>query len=132
MDESRPEALRLVFAFDSLGVHLRSSERLAMRVGRGDSVSGYEGEAGLWCELRDGAGRVLFRRVLADPRLPPEGFSEDPARSVFRADARPETGLCVVLVPADPKGLRVVLLEGASGLRVTARELAGFDLDAVR
>lgn len=131
MAESSSEALRLTFAFEPGGVRLRSSQRVTMRVGKTDPVSGYEGEAGMWCELRDSSDRVLFRRVLPDPRRPLEAFSDDPARSLSRAEESPASAVTVVLVPVDARAVRAALLEGASGLRVAARELCSVDLAAV-
>jgi hypothetical protein len=69
---------------------------------------------GFWCEVRDGAGTVLHRQRLRDPRHP---TAEVPARpgSAGRHVRRAAAGTFTVVVPDLPDARSVCLVARGSG-----------------
>ena len=62
-----PIALRLTCDLTGGEIALVAARRVTVVTPDSDLRSGYDGEAGFWCELRDGKGRVLYRRISQNP-----------------------------------------------------------------
>jgi hypothetical protein len=61
------DLLRLTFSYTDDAIQLTGRESLGARPARSDALSGYDGQAGFWVEVRDDSGQVVFRRVMHDP-----------------------------------------------------------------
>ncbi|MBO3750431.1 hypothetical protein J5X84_30490 [Streptosporangiaceae bacterium NEAU-GS5] len=100
--------IRLVFSYEGDQVSLESAQRVEMLPLPSHAVSGYDGEAGFWVEVRDGADRVLHRRVLHEP-MPHsvEVFPESADDQFTQAPVAEPRGSFDVIVPDIP-GAQVV------------------------
>jgi hypothetical protein len=95
-----PSAIRLLFSYEGGRVELVSRQRVATVSPPSDPVEGYEGERGLWVEVRDRGGRTLHRNVLEDFLSGDvEVFAPQPDPSVSRAAVERPSGAFAVLVP---------------------------------
>ncbi len=126
-------SLRLWLTFDGLDVQLTKVTALAMRaspsipIGAGEAL---ESHSGAWVEVRDQAGRCLWRRILHDPfrtviEAPVEGGG---FTNAYRANP---SGTLILLVPDLPDGRSVTIVSSPlePGRRhQPARDVAEFDL----
>jgi len=93
-------AVKLVFSYNGEGVRLVSQNQVDMVVPLSDSLNGYQGQHGSWCELNDTEGRTLFRRRLHNPiQRYVEAPSDDPGHPLTRRPVDRLEGMFIVLVP---------------------------------
>lgn len=115
-----PQAWRLTFEYHDDDVRLVARQQLAMVSPPDDTELLERGKAGYWVEVRDGAGRPLYRQVLHDPiQTDYEVFSPEPGQSPTRVAAPEVKGVFQAVVP-DLPGASEVVLHG----RVSRLELA--------
>jgi hypothetical protein len=137
-DSAEPTAVRLHFSLDGDELRLVDHQVLVMRapppdtLHAADSIDGIPRLSGFWIELRNQAGRPLYRRVLHDPlRYWTEAPNEDGSRTK-KSVRHPRTTFSVV-VPALESATTVLLIGSPrSHPRSAARELARFDLPGRR
>jgi len=68
-------------------------------------------QAGLWCELHDKDGKLLYHRVLHHSLgYDTEVFSQDPAQSVHRISNPQDHGVFDVIVPDLPDAHSVAIV----------------------
>ncbi len=103
----KPAAWRLTFAYEGSDVHLERKEQFTMVVPGSDPTEGYQGQTGYWVELRDAAGKVLYRVILHDPMPQYSEVHQQAAGSTHRA-LKERRGTFNVLVPALPQATTVV------------------------
>jgi hypothetical protein len=127
-------AVRVTVGFTGRQLSLLSATRIEMVAAPSDPVTGYQGERGFWVEVRDSAGRVLHRRVLADPLEDSvEVFSDDPTASISRMPVRRPQGSFEVLVPDLDQADHLAVMAsgpptGGTRSRPPAAEVARFTL----
>lgn len=146
--EPSPAALRLTFAYSGDSPRLTASRAVDMIVPPSDPVDGYQGQAGFWVELRDSAGRTIYRRIMHDP-FPYYHEVHSPGATPTHVPVRNREGAFEVVLPAPPPGSRVVFFgtDQPSSVAITevsqerartggprigtdpAHEIASFDLD---
>ena len=142
--------LRLTFAYDGDALTLASKQSVEMTVPPTHPLSGYENQAGFWFEVRDRAGRPVYRRVLHDP-MPAYHETHAAGASPTHLAAAARRGVFEILVPAAWEGATLLLFATPQppvapigkipaerarrgGARVgtdPAREIARFNLDEV-
>ncbi|MET0147166.1 MAG: hypothetical protein ABW328_20620 [Ilumatobacteraceae bacterium] len=127
-------AVRLIIRYDGDEMTVESRQRLDMRVPLGTAGEVEEvSRAGVWLEVRDGAGEALLQQPLRDP-IPrdTEVFSDDPEHSVARIPTPSASGVFTVLVPDLDGADHVALMERSAdpgGAELAGeREIARFDL----
>ena len=109
---------------------LRSVQRVDMLVPPVDSAT--SGESGFWVEIRDGADRTVYRRVLGDALQDSiEVFAENPEETIVRRPSPPGPREFVVIVPdtGEPASAVFFSTPFAEGRSLgPAREMARFEL----
>jgi hypothetical protein len=126
-------AVRLIFEYEGRRLRLVSRTPVDMLAAPTDSLTGHETHHGFWVEVRDGDGRALHRRVLADPTEAAEVFSNEPGQNLKRVSEPPERGTFTVLVPrfeaADHLAVLASPRDAGPALRArSATELGRFSL----
>jgi hypothetical protein len=112
---ARPQAVRVVVAYDRKRLRVASEQRIDMRAPPSDPVYDYEGHSGSWFELRDAEGRVLYRRVTPIPIAQDlEAPSGDPKRPFTRVKAE-RRGTFVLTMPALASAREIVLFATPEG-----------------
>jgi hypothetical protein len=93
----------MAFSYEGDRINLESVQRVEMIALPSHAVSGYEGEAGFWVEVRDDSERVLHRRVLHEPvRHTLEAYPEGDDDQFTRVVAKDLRGSFDVVVPDVP------------------------------
>jgi hypothetical protein len=126
--------LRLTFTYEGSDVRLVSQQSIEMVPPPSDPIHAAEGQTGFWYELKDAAGRTLYRRVTQNPiKFATEVRSDDPRRPLAWESVSEPKGSFVLLMPDLDQARMVVLM--SSPLERTAMvgpagEIARFDLMA--
>lgn len=109
-------AWRLTFTYDGDEFSLKSSRRILKRIPRGQSKDDMAASrTGRYVELRGANKEVLYRRAVTELLSPTVEFpTGDPARPLGRATA-PRRGSVSILVPAEPEGRSVAIVEAGRG-----------------
>jgi hypothetical protein len=97
-------ALRLRFSYTvtdgTVNLQLTHRQPVVMSVPPSDRTSGYQGQSGFWFEVRDGAGHVLYRRVVHTPiRTHVEAPANDPSRPLSQVKATQLKGSFELVAP---------------------------------
>ena len=104
-------ALRILYEYDKNGVRPVSRMRVAMMVPDPVTSAPRTDQAGLWCELHDRQGKVLYHRILHHALgHNAEVFSKDPGEPMFRTPVADAAGAFEVIVPDIPEGYAVALV----------------------
>lgn len=108
-DPKPQPAIRYLFDYEGTEVHLLSRQSLVMLVPPSDPIDGLEGQAGFWYELRDSAGKALYRRIVRNPiQVHIEVHEEDSASPTRRMVDAPQ-GVFSALVPDLPQAVQIAL-----------------------
>lgn len=130
-ERRRPSSLRLVFQYEGENVRLTSIQEVDMVPPPSDPPAN-GAQTGFWYELRDESGRVLHRRVSANPiRSSAEILTEDDQRPLARQSTGVLQGTFVLVAPALAEARELALFAsppGVEGADQPARLLATFDL----
>jgi hypothetical protein len=102
-----PAALRLSFIYRDGKWVLTGSRRLQMRVPAASRVQRFDEGAGAWIEIRDAAGKPLYRRVVSRSAVSDdvEVRTNNPDQRVVRRTLARRTGTFHAIVP-DLEGAR--------------------------
>lgn len=145
-------ALRLTFAYSDDSIRLAASRAVDMRVPPSDPVDGYQGQSGFWVELRDSAGKTIYRQVMHDPIPTYHEVPSPPGTPPTHTPVRNREGTFEIVIPAPPPGSTVAFFgtpqppstpigefpqerARTGGPRVgtgSANEIARFAMDEVR
>jgi hypothetical protein len=102
----KPAAWRLTFAYEGSDVHFERKEQFTMVVPGSSPTEGYRGQTGYWVELRDTAGKVIYRVILHDPM--PQYYEVHQRGGPTHTPVKERRGSFMVLVPALPEPTTVV------------------------
>ena len=96
----RKRSVRLIFEYEERNVKLISAQPVEMIAPPPQAAVPRVGEAGSWIELRDDAGRPLYRRVIDNPvRHDREVVVDDPERPLQRVAVKRAEGSFHLVVP---------------------------------
>ena len=118
-----------MFDYEGDRVRLVSAQRVDMRVPPSDPLTGYEGQAGFWIELRDARG-VAYRKVMHRP-VRHDVEVHDPERGTHRQVVEEPRGVFTAVVPDVEAARDLVVMSSLVQPTVAhgpARPLARFDL----
>jgi hypothetical protein len=125
-------SLRLTFTYEAASVQLTGAQRVAMTPPPSDPVQASGQASGFWVELRDAAGRPLYRRIHQNPiRFEMEHLTGEPDRPLAWGKVDEPRGAFVLVVPDLPAAQTVLLFSsppGSEGSGRPASELVRFDL----
>ena len=102
-------ALRFLFDYDGTQVRLISRQPLSMLLPPSDPLEGLEGQAGFWYELRDMAGKPLYRRIVRNPIQVHIEVHEADSPSPTRRMVDAPQGVFTALVPDLPQAAVIAL-----------------------
>lgn len=106
----RNHALRITLAYDGHEVRAVDVRELDMLAPPSDAIYDHEPASGFWCELRDDAGNLRYRRVMHDPMgFSVEAPSGEPGRPFSRVAQEKPRGQFSIVVPRID-GCHVLLL----------------------
>lgn len=109
--------LRLVFEVEGDQVRLISKRRVNMVAPTSDPVEVGKETAGTWFEVRDQKGRLLHRKLVANPLgRAVEVRSDDPQHPLVWQEAKGATGSFTVMVPAFEDAEELVLMGSRQAL----------------
>ena len=97
----KPAAWRLTFAYEGSDVHFEGKEQFTMVVPGSAPTEESEGQTGYWVDLRDAAGKVIYRVILHDPM--PQYYEVHQADGPTHTPVKERRGSFMVLVPALPE-----------------------------
>lgn len=104
-------ALSIEFIGDAGGPNRVDSIRpVEMRALPSDPLADFSARSGLWVELRDSSGRVLYRRVMHDSTRYMEGPADAGGRSITRTSPPDNTSALRIVVPQLPEAREAVLV----------------------
>jgi hypothetical protein len=125
-------SLRLTFTYEAGSVQLNGAQRVAMTPPPSDPLQAAGDAAGFWVELRDAAGRPLYRRIHQNPvRFEMEHLTDEADRPLAWGTVDEPRGVFVLIVPDLPAAQTVLLFSGPLGSESSgkpASELVRFDL----
>lgn len=110
-------AIRLLGSYEGEKYVVEAQERVEMLVPESDPLvdpTQPRGEIGFWLELRDAAGKPLYRQIMRDPFSDHVEVFGDPKNDreppMSMAPGGTPKGYLVLLVPDQPEGATVALV----------------------
>ena len=105
------QAVRLIFEYRGTEVKIVSEQRVRMLPPPPHPLIPRADERGVWLELRDDAGRPLYRRVIENPiRQDIEVVTDDDDRPLGRIPVKRPQGTFSVVVPFIQASRRIALV----------------------
>jgi hypothetical protein len=101
-------SVRLTFEYEDDTLRLTKAREIDKKPAPSDPLQGYEGQAGFWFELRDAAGKTIYRRVMRNP-MPVYYEVHAAASPSTHLPVKTRSGTFEVVIPTPPPGAVVVL-----------------------